>query len=234
MYHLQSHEEFSKQLWRNTALTTGGVRDERERGRIILGNGKSTNSIYSVKELDPKQIKAINSIDTDTKIKDRMRAITANGGKLQYRSMDNQTFNDNLVMIDSQMPVIVSQMLIGYYSETANNCDALTDYVIQLDPLSRSAEFYRHKVKELLCAIALGLKPATQWDGTDEATGGYIIVKTDGDVLAYHIYNRDAFRGYLLNNTRFETGSSSRHGFCVLYPEGGETRIKLNLQIRFV
>ncbi|MDR2089145.1 MAG: HpaII family restriction endonuclease [Clostridiales Family XIII bacterium] len=200
----------------------------------LLNAGKTTNFIFAVKGLDPKQIKPINAIDTDSKIKDRMRAIAANGSKLQFRSLENQTFNDNLVMIDSQMPVVVSQMLIGYYSETANDCAKLADYVTQIDPLSCSAEFYRHKVKELLCAIALGLKPATQWDGTDEATGGYIIVKTDGDVLAYHIYNRDAFRGYLLNNTKFETGSSTRHGFGVLYREGGEIRIKLNLQIRFV
>jgi hypothetical protein len=200
----------------------------------LLNAGKTTNFTFAVKGLDPKQVKPINAIDTDSKIKDKMRAIASNGGKLVYRSMDNQIFNENLIMIDSQMPLIVAQMLIGYYSEIANDCAALTDYISQVDPLSRSAEFYRHKVKELLFAIALGLKPATQWDGTDEATGGYIIVKTDGDVLAYHIYNRDAFRGYLLNNTKFETGSSSRHEFGTLYQEGGEVRIKLNLQIRFV
>ena len=85
----------------------------------------------------------------------------------------------------------------------------------------------------MLCAIALGMKPATEWDGTDEASGGYIIVKTDGDVLAYHIYNRDAFRGYLLRNTKLERGSTSRHDFCTLYEENGKVKIKLNLQIRF-
>jgi hypothetical protein len=200
----------------------------------LLNAGKTTNFVYAVKGLDAKLIKQINAINTDTKIKDRMTAILSNGGKFTYRFMENQTFNDNLMMIDSQMPAVVAPMLVGYYSGYATDCDKLTDYISETDPIHTSPDFYKHKIKEFLCAIALGLRPATKWDGTDEATGGYIVVKTNGDVLAYHIYNRDAFKNYLLNNTRLETGSSKRHEFASLYQEGGETRIKLNLQIRFI
>jgi len=78
------------------------------------------------------------------------------------------------------------------------------------------------------------MKPATPWNGSEEASGGYIIVKTNGDVLAYHLYNRDAFRGYLLHNTKFESGGSTRHQYAKLYEENGEVLIKLNLQIRFL
>ena len=39
---------------------------------------------------------------------------------------------------------------------------------------------------------------------------------------------------YLLNNTKLETASSSRHQFGQLYKENGELFFKLNLQIRFV
>ena len=53
--------------------------------------------------------------------------------------------------------------------------------------------------------IALGMMPASQWKGKYEATGGYIIVKEDGDILCYHIYNRNEFREYLYNNTKFDT-----------------------------
>ena len=55
------------------------------------------------------------------------------------------------------------------------------------------------------------MKPATIWNGIDEANGGYIIVTKQGDVLAYHIYNRNYFEKYLLNNTKYETASISRH-----------------------
>ena len=58
--------------------------------------------------------------------------------------------------------------------------------------------------------------------------------KDNGEVLAYHIYNRDAFEKYLLNNTKFERGSTGKHGFATLYMENGKRYINLNLQIRFI
>jgi len=199
----------------------------------LLNAGRTTNFIYEIKGLHPSDINQINAIETKNKLIDRMTAISEKGGLLSFAEMENTTFCNNLTMIDSQMPIIIAEMLIGYYDKNITDCMGLTDYVSQINPLSCNAEFYKHKIKDLLCAIALGMKPATAWDGTDEATGGYIVVKTDGDVLAYHIYNRDAFRGYLLKNTQLEKGSSSRHGFCSLYQEGGKIKIKLNLQIRF-
>ena len=92
---------------------------------------------------------------------------------------------------------------------------------------------YRYKLKKFLTAIALGMKPATVWDGLDEATGGYIVVTKEGNVLSYHIYNRNYFEEYLLSNTKYETASTSRHDFGEVYSENGEDFIKLNLQVRF-
>jgi hypothetical protein len=200
----------------------------------LLNAGKTTNFIYAVDGLNSGFIDSINSIDTQTKIIDRIKAITDNNGQFRFQRMENETFCNNLFMIDSQMPIIVAEMLVGYYSGVASDCAGLADYVSQVNPLSCNAEFYKHKIKDMLCAIALGMKPATAWDGTDEATGGYIIVKTDGDVLAYHIYNRDAFRSYLLRNTKLERGSTSRHGFGFLYEDDDSIKIKMNLQIRFI
>ena len=199
----------------------------------LLNAGKTTNFIYHVAGLDAGHIPAINGINTRGKLKDRVKAIIEAGGTLEFDRTENAVFNNNLVMIDSQMPAIVAHMLIGYYTGAANNCVELTRYISSVDPLSLSLEFYQHKIEELLCVAALGMKPATRWDGTDEASGGYIIVRTNGDVLAYHIYNRDAFKGYLLKNTRLERGSSTRHGFGTLFEQDGEVYIKLNLQIRF-
>ncbi len=78
------------------------------------------------------------------------------------------------------------------------------------------------------------MKPARKWDGIDEANGGYIIVKADGEVLAYHIHNRNLFEKYLLDNTILERASTTRHKYMELYKENGEIFIKLNLQMRFV
>lgn len=110
----------------------------------------------------------------------------------------------------------------------------MIEYVANTNPLHQRKEFYFHKIKDLLCAVALGMQPATEWDGNDEANGGYIIVKNNGDVVAYHIYNRDFFKDYLLRSTQLVQPSTTRYEDCSLYQENGKIFIKLNLQIRFL
>ena len=77
------------------------------------------------------------------------------------------------------------------------------------------------------------MMPSKVWDGVYDATGGYLIVKENGDVLCYHIYNKNKFEDYLFNNTRLETASSTRHEFGSIYKQDGLYYFKLNLQIRF-
>jgi hypothetical protein len=89
-------------------------------------------------------------------------------------------------------------------------------------------------MKNFLCAIALGMVPNAEWNGTDKARGGYIIVKESGEVVCYHLYNRDEFMEYLYRNTKLDSPGTSRHGYGVIYEEDGLKKIKYNLQIRFI
>jgi type II restriction enzyme len=93
--------------------------------------------------------------------------------------------------------------------------------------------FYDYKIKRFLTDVALGMTPSKVWTGIYDATGGYLIVKENGDILCYHIYNRNQFEDYLFANTKLETASSTRHDFGKLYEENGQIYFKLNLQIRF-
>jgi len=78
------------------------------------------------------------------------------------------------------------------------------------------------------------MKPSDVWNGYYDANGGYIIVREDGDIVCYHIYNKNEFEDYLLNNTKLDTPSSTRHRFGTLYKDtNNNLLIKLNLQIRF-
>ncbi|MCL2399399.1 MAG: HpaII family restriction endonuclease [Defluviitaleaceae bacterium] len=200
----------------------------------LLNPSGATNFTFEVVNLQASDIAAINAIDTRKKIIDRMAAIKDKGGDLQFHMIDHAGFEDILVMIDSQMPVIVAEMLKGFFFRRTKECSHLAEEVANINPLNRRKDFYLHNIKELLCASALGMKPVTEWDGKDEANGGYIIVKTDGDVVAYHIYNREFFKGYLLRETQLDSPSTTRYKYCNLYQEGDRIFIKLNLQIRFM
>ena len=56
----------------------------------------------------------------------------------------------------------------------------------------------------------------------------------DGDVVAYHIYNRNSFEDYLLDNTCFERGATQKHDYAHIYENDGKMYINLNAQIRFI
>ena len=197
----------------------------------LLNASRATNFIYSVGEMSDADMIAINAIDTRTKIKDRLSRID----ELTFVATANETFSGNLLFIDSLMEKILSEVLLIFYREGVGDCTALATKLEENNPLHyKRGGIYRHKLKKFLCAVALGLNPATPWNGIDEANGGYIIVTERGDVIAYHLYNRDSFEAYLLNNTRLETASTGRHDFASVYVgDDGKKYINLNLQIRF-
>lgn len=206
----------------------------------LLNAGKTTNFIYKIVQNHSDFIREANEIykvsggKNHTNVRGRISKIIEENGTLEYRSINNQIFEDNLVLIDSNMDRIIAETLLYFYKDGISNCNEMVEKLEQENPMNYgNVNAYRYKFKKFLTAVSLGMKTATVWDGLDEATGGYIVVTKEGNVLAYHIYNRNYFEEYLLSNTKYETASTSRHDFGEVYSENGEDFIKLNLQVRF-
>ena len=90
-------------------------------------------------------------------------------------------------------------------------------------------------MKRFLIIVALGMTGNTPWNGIYAANGGFLVVKEDGDIVCYHFYDRNQLENYLLNNTAFETPSTSRHKISMVYRDNdGKVYLKLNPQIRFI
>lgn len=206
----------------------------------LLNAGKTTNFIYKVDNLDltQNQISEINSIDTRSKIKDRLEKIKALKGELQFEKPESSVFENNLVLIDSALPNIIAEILLLFFTSNHSKTSELISEISTKNPLGYNLEnnhpFYSYKIKRFLTDIALGMMPSKVWTGELDATGGYLVVKENGEVLCYHIYNRNEFEDYLFTNTKLETASSSRHEFGTVYKESGQLYFNLNLQIRFL
>lgn len=206
----------------------------------LLNASRATNFIFKISDvLTDNVIDKINSISTRSKIKDRLQNIESYGAKLIYLKTESRIFELNLQLIDSNLPRILSEILIKYYQGEATDIATLTKLVEIDNPCNYQMDynhsFYTYKAKAFLTDIALGMKPNTVWNGQYNATGGYIIVREDGEVLCYHLYNRNEFGDYLLKNTKLDTPSSSRHNFGSILKDdsSGELLFKLNMQIRF-
>lgn len=205
----------------------------------LLNAGKTTNFIYKLDDFDPtaEEISKINEIDTRSKIKDRIAAINKKGGKLTFTTLEQNIFKNNLVLIDSLLPNILGEIIKTFFTSNLSTTEDLTANINQINPLNYDTQFahtfYDYKIKRFLTDVALGMTPSKVWTGIYDATGGYLIVKENGDVLCYHIYNRNQFEDYLFANTKLDTASSTRHEFGKIYEENGQLFFKLNLQIRF-
>jgi type II restriction enzyme len=203
----------------------------------LLNPGKTTNFIYEIKGFKGK-LEEINAIQTRAQIRDRVRKISERGGSFEYAGVSNEQFESNMKMVDTALPEFVGQMLLDFFS---NNRRTVVDLVKELsenesmrEKFGLSSTNYEYKVKNFLDAIALGMIPSKSWDGFSKAHGGYIVVKENGDVVCYHLYNRDEFRSYLYENTKFDAPSTTRYGYGKLYKKNGKLFFKLNLQIRFL
>lgn len=204
----------------------------------LLNAGKTTNFIYKIKGLDPNIINPINSIETRSKVQDRIKAIVDNGGKFEFKVLARKEFESNLKKIDTVFPEFMAQMVLDFFSSKSSRVSDLVKNLSENEELRNKYDLsysdYEFKVKNFLHSIALGMVPSKVWDGFTKAHGGYIVVRNDGVVVCYHLYNRDEFLSYLYENTKFESASTSRHGYGSLYNENGETLFNLNLQIRFL
>jgi type II restriction enzyme len=142
-------------------------------------------------------------------------------------------------MIDSKLPEILANVLLYRYAYgTKPLFTELLKKLLEQNPLkfdlSSSHPFYEYKIKNFLTDIALGMTPETIWKGVYDATGGIIIVKEDGDIVCYHIYNRNEFQDYLLFNTKLNQTSTTRYDWGYLYLQNGIPHIKLNICVRFI
>lgn len=205
----------------------------------LLNAGKTTNFIFKIENstLTQNQICKINEIETRSKIKDRIEKIKEFGGSLEFQKTESSVFGNNLILIDSALPKIIAESLRVFFTSNFSTVLELTSRISISNPLKYNLEtnhpFYSYKIKRFLTDIALGMMPSKVWTGKLDATGGYLVVKENGEVLCYHIYNRNEFEEYLFTNTKLETASSTRHEFGKVYEENGQLYFKLNLQIRF-
>lgn len=205
----------------------------------LLNASKATNFVFKIENvtLDEETIYDINSINTKSKIIDRLKRLKELGANLKFNSIDSEVFSCNLELIDSKLPHIIAEMLKVHFYEQKSGLKEIVCYLQNENPINYNLKhnhlFYEYKVRKFLTDIALGLTPAQPWDGVYEANGGYLIIREDGEIICYHIYNWNEFEEYLLNNTKLDTSSTTRYQYALIEKNGEDTLIKLNLQIRF-
>lgn len=213
------------------------IKSELGSKATLLNASQATNFTFEIPNWNNEFTESVNNInDKKGKVQKRIAKIRELGFDLKFSHVDNPIFRNNLMLIDSKMPEILVEMIKAYYSGKAASVGDLAQIVCAINPngydQQHKHQFYTYKIKRFLNDSALGMVATTVWQGKYDATGGYLVVKNDGEIVCYHIYSKNEFEDYLFFNTKFDTPSTSRHNFARVYEEGGRFFFKLNFQIK--
>ena len=219
---------------------------------LLNASGDNTNFIFEVTgDMDDEKMEHFNNIFKETQRKgetcydiataDRMQYLHHIGCDIQFLGTAKNDARANLVKCGGmEMPSIVGGMLKKYYFENLSSPTSVEDCIAYLaendiagygfDDLKNT---YRGKIAHFLLCIFTGMRLGSPWNGRQEVNGGYIVVKNNGDVVAFHSTIADEFKDFLVAKMRMESPSHSRHKDMVIYKESDRYFLKLALQLRF-
>ncbi|WP_455676454.1 HpaII family restriction endonuclease [Pseudoscardovia suis] len=133
-----------------------------------------------------------------------------------------QPFTRNLQLSGLDLPEIIQYLQLYRYGyrkgkecldETSDDVSVLVERMIEDNPVEdvmAPQAYYPARVKSFLFDVFAGMTATNQWDGKRKVGGGYIDVKSNGDVLYYPARSDDNFTTYLFDNVHLESPS---HGY---------------------
>lgn len=222
------------------SLTGFSIKSQVGQPSTLLNASGSTNIIYhlSPQPIDgPSIMEAFNSARS---FREAFQVLSTRGIDAVYagyqpspRKLHSQ-FEQNLTLIDSQMPSIVARITKAYYQNSVSSLVQLLDTSFPVG--SVGADAIKFKVGEFAGAVAMGLRPNDVWRGDTNRFKGFALLRESGEVLLYDISNIIELREYLVHNLKLETPSLTRHKFGKVYFDNadGVYKLKLNLQLRFI
>jgi hypothetical protein len=243
----KSGEKADLELRITDLFSVNGVRDAGFTIKSMLGSAPSlTNSgatIFRYK-VSCENLAVLDDLATsDMAGKPLIRKLMdLPGFRYDFQCVESEAYADNLRMIDTLFAPMLAAALFQYYQVVGGRFSLIFGDVRFLAKLrevcgtDENLPFFIHKFKDFLKQSALGMQPKKRWEGSNEVTGGALIVQPDGQVVCLCTDKDSDFRDYLFENCHFDTPSSGDGAgkLCaVRKDENGNYLIRLSLQIRF-
>jgi hypothetical protein len=216
------------------------IKSQLGRPSTLVNSSGETNFTF---KLIGKSIteEIINTFNSTKLFSDKFKLLKSKGIKVKFEDVDSRVFKSNLSLFGKSFDIVLAEMLVLFSINDQPSNNRVKKFLEQIalsNPvnydLETNSELYEMAMKQFLIDYALGMRAGDVWKRDYQASGGYIIIKKDGDIICYHFYFIKQFGDYLLNNTMLDNGSTSRNKFGLIYKENTDYKLKLNLQIRFI
>lgn len=128
-------------------------------GYILFNASGATNFIYELSGHTLMESEK-ETFDGFRLFKDKFEYLDSLGVKVSFVKTENDIFNSNLRLVDTQMPVMIGNMLENFFRGKANKVVDLTNLCAEKDVFNVGDDekdvLYAYKFKELMTNIALG------------------------------------------------------------------------------
>lgn len=193
--------------------------------------------IVNVK-LSPGQIERINSISNVNRVSDIIQEIHRLEGELKYLKIEQSDLKNNLILLESKLPEILSQLLLIASTKNLSLFRDLCEKITEINPLNLDQQFshpfYEYKIKRFLTVVANGVELFSELNPKYFSTLQNLTVNNEFTLLG-QFQNQVIYENYLLENTELETGYKSRDDLAKLFlSKDGKLLIKFNLRLKFV
>ena len=230
-----------------TVLSFSCKSDLTAASTLFNASGDNTNFVFEVVgPIDDNVMDEFNSLTNEKGhilIGKRIQYLKDLGCDLIFERPFKKYAERNLILSGGkEMPLLVGALLKHYYWDNEGNASGSSvmdgiSYLISHDiaeyHVSNVADLYKRKIGVLLFDMFTGMRLSKDWDGKASVNGGYIVVKGDGDVVAFHSILAEQFKEFLIHSLAFESPSASRHHYMSIYKVDGKYKLNLNMQIRF-
>lgn len=216
----------------------------------LINASKANDVIYEVIGCTDDIMDEVNSIDSSSWVIDRTKRILNDDSlTIRFDHFGSNTFHNNLSLIADREPEVIAYAVlysngdpeVGHGSNRGVS-DVLQSLIVK-EPVGVGQEvaplYYQKRLKDFLFEFACGMQSDTPWDTDTKIQGGYIFVTKEGDVLAYYASDQDSYKNWLINGTRFDMPSTSRHttenrASCgCIHKENGKYYYTLSTQVKF-
>ena len=198
----------------------------------ILNASSNTNFKYKIVNFSKEKMLEVNSIETRTKLLDRIKKIKSYGNtSIVFDSVVSESLEYNLKMIDSLLPQYLGNTLLYSYEHDNKNLKQ----IFKLANNKLDDNFANKKLGDFLNGISFGFVPGQKWNGVNSVNGGLIVVKNNGDVVVLDLmYYPNEVNEYLVNESKLDSPSTHRYHMLEVFEENGEFYFTLNLQVRYI
>ena len=204
----------------------------------LVNASDPTNFTYIISGNQPNSSQ-ISLINDERNFSFFIKLLNQFGAHLKFERVEHPIFASNLQTIDYNFDKILAEVILLFYENETRGANTVANFIEKVTErnsigydLNVNGSIYQMIMRKFLTDYALGMRAAEVWKRDYQATGGYLIVRNDGELLCYHFYFTKNFEDYLYNNTKLET-PDNRLGYGQIYFENDIPKIKLNLQIRF-